>query len=153
MPVSAGILVVSGSGPMRRFLLAHPGGPFYKNKDEGAWTIPKGLAEENEDLLQTAIREFEEETGIPLPPEAIYHLLSVVRYKNRKLLHSWAVILPELDLTGFSSNTVSLEWPPRSGQQATFPEIDRIAYFDLDTACRKVHPVQLPLIRQAGELQ
>lgn len=145
MKVSAGILVYKFVAGRAFFLLAHPGGPYYQKKEEGVWTIPKGLAEEGEDYLKTAIREFEEETGLTLLTNGI-EALPVVRYKNGKWLYSYAVEADLGDLSAFKSNTFETEWPPKSGMKMVFPEIDRIAYFDAATAVLMIHPVQKELI-------
>lgn len=122
-------------------LLAHPGGPFFARKDEGVWTIPKGVVEPGEeDLLQRARIEFEEELGIKPVGKAI--ALGSVRQKGGKIVHAWAVEgdLPE----GFEakSNTFDLEWPPHSGTVQSFPEVDRAAFFSLEEAARKINPAQ-----------
>jgi predicted NUDIX family NTP pyrophosphohydrolase len=122
--------------------LAHPGGPFYARKDDGYWTIPKGEPDADEDLLDAAKREFEEETGIvptgPLMP------LTPVKQKGGKVVHAWAF---EGDYEGtIVSNTFSMEWPPKSGRQAEFPEIDRAEFFDVTLAKRKVKAAQDALI-------
>lgn len=147
MPVSAGILVFSMANKDIRFLLAHPGGPYYNNKDLGSWGIPKGLAEEGEtDLLKTAQREFWEETHLTLC-STDFIPLPVVKYKNGKTLHSWAVREDFLDTSLFVSNTFETEWPRKSGITEAYPEIDQLNFFYHEEACIKIHPVQLPLIQ------
>jgi predicted NUDIX family NTP pyrophosphohydrolase len=141
--VSAGLVVFRRRSGIE-VLLGHPGGPFWAKKDEGVWSIPKGIVESG-DLLACARREFLEETG--LAPEGEFLALEPVRRKDGKVVHAWAVEA-DLDLAGFRSNTFDLEWPPRSGRRRSFPEIDRIAYFDLATARRKIHPYQRPLIEE-----
>lgn len=128
------------------YLLAHPGGPYYVKKDDGCWTIPKGLAEENEDLLLAAYREFTEETGIIVDRYATLTALPQVRYKNGKHLHGWAV---ETQFTGqpeIISNIFVVEWPPKSGKLSEFPEIDKAIFFPRSEAVLKIHPVQRPWI-------
>jgi predicted NUDIX family NTP pyrophosphohydrolase len=127
------------------FLLAHPGGPFYKKKDEGAWGIPKGLIEKGEDPLTTARREFREETNLELE-EGNFVELPVVRYKNGKTLYSWALEVKDLSLDHFKSNTFEMEWPPKSSTYVSFDEIDQLIFFELTEAQLKIHPVQLPLL-------
>jgi len=124
-------------------LLAHPGGPFWTKRDNGAWTIPKGRIDAGSDLLGTAQREFAEETG--LAAEGEFVPLRPVRQKSGKLVHAWA-IEADFDLTGFSSNSFELEWPPRSGRHQNFPEIDRIAYFAYPTALEKIIAYQQPFL-------
>ena len=126
-------------------LLVHPGGPFWKNKDDGAWTIPKGEVSEGEDLLAAATREFEEELGSK--PLGAFRELPPVRQRGGKWVHAWAVN-GDLDATAIKSNTFTIEWPPRSGKQAQFPEIDRAAWFALPEARRKINPAQAALLDQ-----
>jgi predicted NUDIX family NTP pyrophosphohydrolase len=144
--VSAGILAFRRKNGLE-LLLAHPGGPFWRGRDLGAWSIPKGLVESG-DLIACAKREFNEETGLtadgPLIP------LAPARQKSGKLVHAFA-LQADFDLSGFSSNQFEMEWPPRSGQRQRFPEIDRIAYFDVATARRKILPGQRPFIEEVVE--
>jgi predicted NUDIX family NTP pyrophosphohydrolase len=141
--LSAGLLMFRFREGMLQVFLAHPGGPFFTRKDEGAWTIPKGEAEPGEDLLETAKREFEEETGIM--PTGPFIPLSPVKQKGGKIVHAWAFEndWKEKDVV---SNTFSMEWPPKSGRQAEFPEIDRAEFFDVREAKRKVKAAQDALI-------
>jgi predicted NUDIX family NTP pyrophosphohydrolase len=124
----------------------HPGGPFWAKKDDGAWFIPKGEIEENEEPLATAQREFREELGIE-PPTGEPLELGTVKNKGGKLIHAWA-LAGDLDLALFQSNTFSLEWPPRSGKQREFPEVDRARYFGVIEATQKMHPAELPLLER-----
>lgn len=140
--ISAGLLAFRRRNGIE-VLLAHPGGPFWAKKDDGAWTIPKGLLEPGDDLADTARREFTEETGltaggpfIPLPP---------VNQKSGKVVHAFAMEA-DFDLAGFASNTFEIEWPPRSGRRRAFPEIDRIAYFSLMAARTKIIAYQRPFL-------
>src|SRR4051812_27816888 len=141
---SAGILVYRLGVSSLDVLLVHPGGPFWAKKDEGAWFIPKGEIEPAEEPLAAALREFREEVGIEPPPGSPLEL-GTVKNKGGKLIYAWA--LPgDLDLAGFHSNTFSLEWPPRSGKQREFPEVDRAQYFTVEEALGKMHPAELPLV-------
>ncbi len=116
-------------------LLVHPGGPLWARKDDGAWSIPKGEVEEHEDILAAARREVEEETGAR--PSGTFIPLSPVRQTGGKIVHVWAVE-SEFDPTSLKSNLFEMEWPPRSGNRRSFPEIDRASWFDLETAGRKI---------------
>jgi predicted NUDIX family NTP pyrophosphohydrolase len=140
--ISAGILAFRRK-PAPEVLLAHPGGPFWAKKDDGVWTIPKGLVEPGEDLVATARREFNEETN--LTAEGELSALTPVNQKSGKLVHAFAVEA-DFELGAFSSNTFEIEWPPKSGKRQNFPEIDRIAYFALPAAKIKIIAYQLPLL-------
>ena len=142
---SAGLLLYRKRPGKIQFLLVHPGGPFWKNKDEGAWTIPKGEIQPGEDPLSAAQREFEEELGLKL--NGTFIPLAPIQQKSGKIVRAWA-IEGDLDTTQLKSNTFSLEWPPRSGKQQQFPEVDRAAFFDLELARRKVNPAQIPLLEE-----
>ncbi|HEV8216636.1 MAG TPA: NUDIX domain-containing protein [Gemmatimonadaceae bacterium] len=125
------------------FFLAHPGGPFWSNRDVGAWTIPKGIVEEGEELHDAARREFREETGIePVPP---FIPLGAVKQKAGKTVHAWAWE-GDADPRTVTSNTMRAEWPRGSGKWLTFPEVDRCAWFDASTARVKINPAQAQLI-------
>ena len=141
--VSAGILAFRRNANLE-LLLAHPGGPYWHNKDAGAWSIPKGVVESG-DVLACAKREFNEETG--LTARGPFIPLQPVRQKSGKTVHGFA-IEADFDLSAFASNQFEMEWPPHSGQQQSFPEIDRIAYFDVATARRKILPAQRPFIEE-----
>jgi predicted NUDIX family NTP pyrophosphohydrolase len=141
-PISAGLLAFRRRNGLE-VLLAHPGGPFWAKKDAGAWTIPKGLAEPGAALIETARREFTEETNLAPMGELIE--LSPVLQKSGKIVHAWAVEA-DLDLTQFASNTFEIEWPPKSGRRQAFPEIDRIAYFGMPAAMEKILTYQRPLL-------
>jgi predicted NUDIX family NTP pyrophosphohydrolase len=121
-------------------LLVHPGGPFWQKRDDGVWSIPKGEFDENEVGIEVARREFREELGAAAP-EADATPLGDVRQAGGKIVHAWA-LSGDLDVTRVTSNTFEMEWPPRSGTMQTFPEIDRAAWFDLDTARQKMLPAQ-----------
>ena len=141
--VSAGLLMYRIQDGKLQVLLAHPGGPFFKNKDEGAWTIPKGEIEPGEDLLEAAKREFEEETGVT--PTGPFTALTPIRQKGGKVVHAWA-FKGDCDPAEIVSNTFCIEWPPRSGRLMDFPEIDRAEFFDLAVASRKIKAAQTALI-------
>jgi predicted NUDIX family NTP pyrophosphohydrolase len=142
--ISAGILAFRRRRELE-ILLAHPGGPFWVKKDAGAWTIPKGLVEPDDDLVAAARREFTEETNLVAAGDLI--ALTPVLQKSGKLVHAFA-LEAEFDLSQFASNAFELEWPPKSGRRQSFPEIDRIAYFSLPTAKQKIIAYQLPLLRE-----
>ena len=141
---SAGLLVFRRRAGELEVLLAHPGGPFWARKDDGAWSVPKGELEEDEDPLMAAQREFAEELGRPAPDGEPISLGEVVQ-KNRKVVVAWAVE-GDLDPDSVVSNMFEIEWPPRSGEVAAFPEIDRVAWFDPVTARQKLNPAQAAFI-------
>ena len=141
--LSAGLLMYRIKDGAIQVLLAHPGGPYFVNKDEGDWSIPKGEPGPDEDLFLTAQREFEEETG--LKPTGPFIPLKPVKQKGGKIVHAWA-FEGDCDPATIHSNTFTMEWPPKSGQQMQFPEIDRAEFFDLETARRKVKAGQVGLI-------
>lgn len=145
--VSAGLLLYRRAGASWEFLLAHPGGPFFARKDEGAWSIPKGLVDPDEDLLAAAQREFREETGFE-PAAAGYLPLGEVRQKGGKLVHAWA-FEGDCDPAALRSNSFTLEWPPRSGRTREVPEVDRVGFFDPAAAKRKLLAAQAELIDRA----
>lgn len=140
---SAGVLLFRRRGGGVEVLLAHPGGPFWWHKDWGAWSIPKGEIGEGEDPETTARRELEEETGLVLDAPLIS--LGTTRQKARKVVHGFAAP-GVLDPRDIRSNDVTIEWPRGSGREITFPEIDRCAWFDPDTARAKVNPAQAVFI-------
>lgn len=153
---SAGILLYRRANePAGRLevLLAHPGGPFFAKRDLGDWTIPKGEPNGGDEPLEAvARREFAEETGTELDPAAPMMKLGKIVQKGGKVVHAWAVE-GDLDPGEASSMEFEMEWPPRSGLKATFPEIDRVDWFELDEARRRVKPTQIPLIdRLAAKL-
>lgn len=143
-PVSAGLVVFRRRRGLE-VLLAHPGGPFWRRKDDGVWTIPKGLIEPGEDPLAAAQREFTEETNFAV--SAPFIALAPVKQKSGKIVHAWAVEA-DVDLAHFVSNTFEIEWPPKSGRRQSFPEIDRVGYFTLPAAAIKILTYQLPLLRE-----
>jgi predicted NUDIX family NTP pyrophosphohydrolase len=140
---SAGLLLYRRPSGRLEVFLAHPGGPFWHNRDTGAWTIPKGLAEPGEDLLDAACREFQEETGVA--PKGPFLPLGNIRQKAGKYVHAWAWE-GDADASRVTSNTMRTEWPRGSGRMITFPEVDRCAWFDPRTAREKINPAQAEFI-------
>lgn len=126
-------------------LLAHPGGPYWRSKDAGAWTLPKGEAEDGEDALACAMREFGEETGCA--PAGPFAPLGEIRQKSGKRVLAWG-FEGDFDPACLDSNLFEMEWPPRSGQLRQFPEVDRIGWFGLDAARAKLLPAQLPFLER-----
>ncbi|WP_143307143.1 NUDIX domain-containing protein [Chitinophaga vietnamensis] len=143
MKTSAGILLYRRKAGSTAVFLVHPGGPFWRGKDEGAWSIPKGEYTDGETALEAAVREFEEETG--LVPSGDFITLSPVKLKSGKLVSAWAVA-GDLDPAQLRSNTCKLEWPPHSGKWVEVPEVDQGAWFDVLTAKKKIHAAQAPMI-------
>jgi predicted NUDIX family NTP pyrophosphohydrolase len=145
--ISAGLLVFRRVNEWE-VLLGHPGGPYWAKKDIGAWSIPKGLVEPNDDLVTTARREFGEETNLATAL-GIGDLIALapVKQRNGKIVHAFA-IEADLDLTRFASNSFEIEWPPKSGLRKSFPEIDRIAYFVLPVAMEKIVAYLQPLLAE-----
>ncbi len=141
--LSAGLLMYRTRDGERQVLLVHPGGPFWRNKDAGSWTIPKGEVAPGEDPLAAAIREFEEETG--LKPAGPFTELGTVKQKSGKLVQAWA-FAGDCDPATLRSNTFQVEWPPRSGRFATFPEIDQARFFTLSEARQKINSAQAELL-------
>jgi predicted NUDIX family NTP pyrophosphohydrolase len=146
---SAGILLYRGRTGEPEVLLVHPGGPFWAKKDLGAWSIPKGEYEADEDPRACALREFEEELGGPPPAEALTELGST-RLASGKLVTAWAAE-GDLDAASVVSNTFTLEWPPRSGVMREFPEVDRAAWFSLAEARRRINPAQVAFLDRLRE--
>jgi predicted NUDIX family NTP pyrophosphohydrolase len=140
---SAGILMYRRGPRGLEVLLVHPGGPFWAKKDLGAWSIPKGEYDGDEEPLAVAVREFEEETG--LRPAGTFRPLGEIVQAGRKVVTAFAVE-GDFDPTRLTSNTFELEWPPRSGRKATFPEVDRAEWFAPDQAREKILPAQRELI-------
>lgn len=141
---SAGILLYRRRGEDVEVLLVHPGGPFWARKDLGAWSIPKGEYDQGEDPLRTALRELEEETGHRLPDADLLEL-GEVRQRGGKVLSAWAAA-GDLDAEAITSNTFTMEWPPRSGNRREFPEVDRAGWFDVATARDKLLAAQAELV-------
>jgi len=141
---SAGVLLYRRRGGAIEVLLVHPGGPFWRNKDEGAWSIPKGLYAGGEDPLAAARREFFEETGMQAEGECLD--LGSFRQPSGKIVTAFA-LEGDLDLAAFRSNTFALEWPPKSGRLQDFPEADRAGWFAPAEAQRKILKGQLPILQ------
>jgi predicted NUDIX family NTP pyrophosphohydrolase len=144
-PASAGLLMYRRGGGALQVLLVHPGGPFFRHKDEGAWSIPKGEVEPGEEPLAAALREFGEEIGVT--PTGPFLALTPVRQKGGKVVHTWAVE-GDCDPAAITCNTATIEWPPRSGRQAEFPEVDRAGFFGVAEARRKINAEQVLLVDQ-----
>jgi predicted NUDIX family NTP pyrophosphohydrolase len=136
---SCGILLYRRDADALRVLLTHPGGPFWRNRDEGAWTIPKGAPDAGESAEQTALREFGEELGAPLAGELAP--LGMLRQRGGKRVHAFAVE-GDFDVANVRSNLFACEWPPKSGRAQAFPEVDRAQWFTLDEARAKLLPSQ-----------
>lgn len=142
---SAGLLMFRREAGELQVLLAHPGGPFFRKKDAGAWTIPKGEVNDGEDAQHAALREFAEETGVVPIGDLI--ALTPITQKGGKVVKAWAME-GNCDPSQLTSNTFTIEWPPKSGQQQDFPEIDRAEFFDLATAKQKINPAQVSLLEE-----
>src|SRR6187401_2242115 len=142
---SAGILLYRKKGRSFEVLLVHPGGPYWANKDAGAWSIPKGEFDDNEDALSAAKREFEEETGLNM--SGVFMGLSPVKLKGGKTVFAWAVE-GDVDPLKINSNEFVMEWPPRSGKMRSFPEIDKAAWFSLPDAEIKINPGQIKMLEE-----
>lgn len=141
--LSAGLLLYRVQGGKTEVLLAHPGGPFWAKKDKGAWMLPKGLVEAHETPLEAARREFTEETGFPISGEFVS--LGAVVQRGGKQVEAWGVE-GDCDPAGLTPFMFEMEWPPRSGRMASFPEIDRVAWFTLEDARGSILPSQMPFL-------
>jgi predicted NUDIX family NTP pyrophosphohydrolase len=147
---SAGLVVYRLASGQPEVLLAHMGGPFHAKKDDGHWSIPKGLIDEGEEPLAAAKREFTEELNLA-PPDGRYIELGDVEQHNNKLVTAWAVEA-DPDISDIKSNTFEIEWPPRSGKTQEFPEIDRAGWFGLAEAARKCVPGQAGLFERLANI-
>jgi predicted NUDIX family NTP pyrophosphohydrolase len=150
MTESAGILLFRRRPHGLEVLLAHPGGPYWRRKDAGAWTIPKGMVEEGEERLDAARREFTEELGFA-PPEGVAAPLEPLRQPSRKLVHAWA-LEGDCDVERMRSILFEMEWPPGSGRMQSFPEVDRAGWFTLEQARAKMLKGQRPFLDQLEAL-
>lgn len=148
---SAGLLLHRTRGNALEVLLVHPGGPMWARREAGAWSIPKGEYEPDEDPLAAARREFEEELG-KAPPEGEVVDLGAIRQKSGKLVRAWA-LAGDYDAGGLESNTFELEWPPRSGRVLIVPEVDRAEWFTVPQAREKINPAQVELLDRLKELR
>ena len=146
---SAGILLFRRTEGALEVLLVHPGGPYFRNKDHGSWSVPKGLSKDGEELLATARREFEEETGASVP-EAPLIELGTIAQRGGKNVTAFAVE-GDWDPRLLDSNTFTIEWPPRSGRQTEFPEVDRAMWFGLDEAAERIIPAQSSFLVRLAE--
>ncbi|WP_299451801.1 NUDIX domain-containing protein [uncultured Pigmentiphaga sp.] len=146
---SAGVLMYRRTGNTLQVLLVHPGGPFWRRRDAGAWSIPKGLVEVGEDPATAAVRELREELGAAPPGPLVP--LGRIRQRGGKEVIAFA-LEADFDPTALRSNTFTMEWPPRSGRMQSFPEVDRADWFDLETAREKILEAQRPLLERLQEL-
>jgi predicted NUDIX family NTP pyrophosphohydrolase len=144
--ISAGLLMYRFRSGNLEVLIAHPGGPLYARKDDGYWSIPKGEPPEGEALIDAAVREFEEETG--LTPHGPYTELGSIRQKGGKIVHAWAFGGDFDDSQQICSNLFEMEWPPRSGKMQSYPEMDRAQFFTLPEAKQKLRDAQWPLVER-----
>ena len=147
--LSAGLVMYDNRDQLRIFLV-HPGGPYFKNKDQGWWSIPKGLIEPDEDFQSAAIREFKEETGIS--PKGPYLDLGSIRQKSGKTVYAWAFRGDSTQPIQLKSNTFEIEWPPRSGRNQEFPEIDQAQWHLWESAVTKIMAAQVPLLERLNQL-
>lgn len=144
-PRSAGLLLHHGKGKDLEVLLAHPGGPFWVKRDGGTWSIPKGLIEQNEEPLAAAIRETEEELGVRIEGDFVW--LGEYRQPSGKVVFAWSVSMAEkIDTTAITGGKFEMEWPPKSGRIASFPEVDKAEWFGIDVAKAKILNGQLAML-------
>jgi len=146
---SAGLLMYTRLNSELKIFLVHPGGPFFVKKDNNSWSIPKGIIEDDEDKLETAKREFKEETG--LKPSGNYIPLGEVTLKSGKIIYAWAFEGKEDQNFSYKSNLFEMEWPPNSGKKQKFPEADKFGFFTVEEAKRKINAAQIPLIDKLVE--
>jgi predicted NUDIX family NTP pyrophosphohydrolase len=146
---SAGLLMYKKERDQIKVLIAHPGGPFFKDKDEGAWTIPKGTIKEGEEEKQTAIREFEEETGIKISTKKEFIDLGTIKLKSGKIIRAWAFEGEWNEK--LESNKFKMEWPPRSGIIEEYPELDKAGFYNTSEARKKLNPAQAEFINRLEE--
>lgn len=153
MPIrSAGLMIYRRNHSPLQVLLVHPGGPFWARKDDGAWSIPKGIVENGEDGLAAARREAREELGIDI--DGSFEPLGEYRQPGGKIVVAWSVEAdPAIDLTSIASNTFQMEWPPKSGRVQDFPEVDRAGWFSLAEAEAKILKGQLAMLKDLAARQ
>jgi predicted NUDIX family NTP pyrophosphohydrolase len=149
--ISAGLVMYRIAAGHLEVLLAHPGGPLFKFRDDGYWSIPKGEVEAAEDYLATAMREFQEEIGIVVDPHSNFYPLGSIRQKGGKTVHAWGVEGQAEIPTPLPSSTFEMEWPPHSGRRACFPEVDRAEFLPLEIAKAKIKDTQIPLLERLAE--
>jgi predicted NUDIX family NTP pyrophosphohydrolase len=147
---SAGLLMYRTLNNQPEFFLVHPGGPYWVKKNEGAWSIPKGLTESAEDPLDAAMREFKEETGIK--PTGPFHSLGSVKLKSGKIIYAWAFAGEWDPKQGITSNHIQVEWPPRSKKFISIPEADKAEWMSFETASVMINTGQLPLLDRVRQL-
>ncbi|HEY5668083.1 MAG TPA: NUDIX domain-containing protein [Candidatus Saccharimonadales bacterium] len=147
---SAGLLLYKKTPDGYQVLLGHPGGPFWARRDDGVWSIPKGEFTEGEEPLKAARREFREEMGSDAPEGPVMELDSA-KMSSGKVVYSWA-LEADLDTMTFRSNSFKMEWPPKSGQEQEFPELDRVGWFTIAAARQKLVKGQVPLLERLTEL-
>jgi predicted NUDIX family NTP pyrophosphohydrolase len=148
--IAAGLLMCRKEDNELQFFLVHPGGPFYVKKNEGVWSIPKGLPEDDEEILATAQREFFEETGIKA--KGPFYPLGSIKQKSGKIVHAWTFRGEWDPDQGITSNIFKIEWPPRSKKFIDIPEVDKAAWMNHDEAVKMIHPHQLPFLTKAKEI-
>jgi predicted NUDIX family NTP pyrophosphohydrolase len=151
MKQSAGILLFKKVNKKIEVLLVHPGGPFWKNKDLGSWSVPKGEFADEETARDAARREFKEETGIAITETEKLLPLTTIKQKSGKLIYAWAVE-KDIDTTAIKSNHFEIEWPPKSGQLKSFPEIDKAQWFSPEEAMQKINSSQAAFIIELQQL-
>ena len=147
---TAGLFMCRNTTGGLEFFLVHPGGPYWKNKDTGAWSIPKGLVEPGEALMDAALREFRGETGIE--PYGPYISLGWLKTRGGKILHAWAFFGQWDPSSGIVSNHIQIEFPYRSGKYLSIPEVDRASWWSYEEAIAKINPSQAPLLKKTMEL-
>lgn len=147
---SAGLLMCRKTPNVLEYFLVHPGGPFYVKKNEGVWSLPKGIPNDEEDMLETARREFLEETGIVATPP--FYSIGTAKNKSGKTIHAWTFEGDWDPAQGITCNTFSLEWPPKSGKLIEFPENDRAEWMPLEKARRMIHPAQVVFLDRAADI-
>jgi predicted NUDIX family NTP pyrophosphohydrolase len=149
LAVSSGLMMYCADKKGIKVFLVHPGGPFFQNKDKGYWSIPKGLVEKNEELFDTAKREFNEETGLTVPEEKNEYIsLGSIIQKSGKKVYCWAFKTDKISDINLKCNTFDLEWPPHSKQIQKFPEVDRGEFFNIDEAKIKMNTSQIEFIER-----